>query len=225
MGTDKLDIGRLKEVVAENPRYRAIFETYLERQRGRQDSTPSRMRRVLRETNKGDYPLDELAQFFEDMQETGAGRWIAGRNGKEGRFAWGFHLVSVAEAVLDRKAPVTAVPMEKAEEPGIRPAPVPRKRLPKVVVSEVEHVPSAKPHKPGKHVAKPAPVSVKTVPAAAKMVPAPAAIAAPAQSGLPPVKVQWGPASHEFVEIPFGISKEARAELMELIDDLRSRLR
>jgi hypothetical protein len=138
----QIDIDKIKSIVAKNPRYRAIFEYFHERHRGRQGTTVSRMRRMLKESGRGDYSLDELKSFFQKMQEVNAGEWINGRHGKEGRFAWKFHLVTVASAVLNKKSKNFARrgndhrPLKVGT---ILPAPANRVALPKVVMTEPEH--------------------------------------------------------------------------------------
>lgn len=236
-----LDVARLRNVVNANPRYKAIFEMYLERQRGRQDSTPSRMRRVLRETGKGDYPLAELTKFYQDMQEAGAGRWVSGRNGQEGRFVWGFHLVSVAEAVLNRKAPVTAESEQREQEKinaitrpgGLRPAPEPRSRLPKIVMSEPEQV-TAKPRKStakAKAGSKETPGMAQNLSALAGQygvknptrfeAKASAPISTPTKAAT--VKIRFGQGPDDYIEAPLNMSDDERAEIASLVQLLRQK--
>lgn len=93
-----VNIDRLKQVSAANPKYKAIFELYGKRLRGRQDSTVPRIRRVLKDAGI-DMSTQELSEFYAIMQDAGAGRWVAGRNGNSGRFIWGFHLKSIADNV------------------------------------------------------------------------------------------------------------------------------
>lgn len=204
----ELDLEKIKSVIAEKPRYKAIFETYLERRRGRQDSTPSRMRRVLRETNKGDYPLPELMEFYREMQEAGAGRWVAGRHGKEGRFLWGFDLISVAEAVLNRRSKTRE--LRRNEKDGNRKAlpkgtliapPSPRTKLPKVVMAEPE--PQERPEK------KPAKGDKGNVFNVSELK-HPSGKAAPS-SGKQMLRINLG--DGQFIEAPLGMSQEQMKEL------------
>jgi hypothetical protein len=193
-------IEKIRTFVNKNPRYVAIWELYLERHRGTQDSTPSRMRRELAEKKELDYPLEELMHFFKDMQDAGAGEWRSGRNGKEGRFTWGFHLVTVAEAVLNKKAPnFRAKDEEKRPLPkGTILAPPERKkpslpRLPRVLLAEAEP-----------HPMRAAPVSAMTQ----------GAPAAPSPVGR---TYRMNLANGEYIDVPLGLSPEEQAELMNWV--------
>lgn len=113
-----VNIDRLKEATQSNPKFKAIFEVYSERQRGRQDSTLPRIRRVMKDKHV-DISAQELAEFFRLTQEAHAGKWQQGRKANTGRFIWNYNLKSVADAVLGRTSQLKSAPKAKHRLPNI----------------------------------------------------------------------------------------------------------
>lgn len=133
---NSVNIERLKEASDSNPKYKAIFELFGERQRGRQDTTMPRIRRVLKDKHV-DITIQELAEFFRLAQEANAGRWHQGRSVSSGRFVWNYNLKSVADVVNGKAIP-------------IRNAPKAKHRLPKVEIELATPVIEAQPATPAR---------------------------------------------------------------------------
>lgn len=137
-----VNIEELKQVYNTDPKAKVIFDSYAARQRGRQDTTTPRMRRVLKE--KGiDMSIRELSDFYLRMQKAGVGRCISGRKGRVNRFVWGFHLKSVAEAAQGK--------IEAANE--LAKAPKGKVKLPHLNARSEEQGTTAKSEKPQSVVA------------------------------------------------------------------------
>lgn len=116
-----LNLDGVRQTAITNPKFKTLLELFATRQRGRQNTTVSRALRVLRDEGFEGYSKGEVSQFYRELQKAGAGHWMAGRNGKEGRFVWDFHLVSLAQAIL-----------EGNQSTKVEPAPKSRVKLPMV---------------------------------------------------------------------------------------------
>lgn len=129
-----VNIPLLKETAAKDPKVKALFELYGKRLRGRQDSTVPRARRVLQDAGI-DMSTKELTAFYGTMQKAHAGRWVSGRHGKSGRFVWGFHLKSIADAVNGFEYVYDAKTKTYSTKPievvSLKPAAKPRVKLPR----------------------------------------------------------------------------------------------
>lgn len=115
---NSVNIELLKQASDSNPKYKAIFELFGERQRGRQDTTMPRIRRVLKDKHV-DITLQELAEFFRLAQGANAGRWHQGRSVSSGRFVWNYNLKSVADVVNGKATPIRNAPKAKHRLPKI----------------------------------------------------------------------------------------------------------
>lgn len=131
----------LQTMYSSDAKFKALIDLYAERQRGRQDSTPPRMRRVLK--LKGiELSTKELSEIMRKMQRIGIGRCVSGRHGKVSRFVWGFHLKSVADVAQGKQkalqaAPTTRVRLPKLQALSQAPATIPPKPVtPKPQVKE-----------------------------------------------------------------------------------------
>jgi hypothetical protein len=133
MNTANVNIQELRSLYKSDTKVKAIFDLYAERERGRQDSTVPRMRRVLKEEKGVEMDAEELSEFYRQMQKAGVGRCVAGRRGKVSRFIWGFHLKSIADAVKG---------IDTAE---LKAAPAPKVKLPKLAPKPVSPKPASKP--------------------------------------------------------------------------------
>ncbi len=114
--TPALNIDRLKEAYESNPKYRAVLDVYSQRQRARQDTTLPRIKRVMHDA-RVEITATELIQFMQLMQESGAGKWHAGRKPNTGKFIWSFNLKSVADAVKGKQVEVKSPPKSKLKLP------------------------------------------------------------------------------------------------------------
>lgn len=124
MTTSTVSITDLQAFYNSDPRIKALIDLYGQRERGRQDSTPPRMRRVLR--SKGiDLSTSELSDAMRQMQRMGLGRCVAGRNGKVSRFLWSYHLKSVADAAQGKGTTLMAPPKDRPRTPRLPDVPAP----------------------------------------------------------------------------------------------------
>ncbi len=194
----QLNLKKLRALVAEKPRYKAIFELILVRERGRPRSQASVLKRRLRESGKGEYTLVEIREFFTDMQGVGAGSWVAGRKKKEGFFLWGFHMVAVAEAALNKRAK-NFVARDKDNKPlpkgTLIPPPKAHNSLPWIDLDDETETSAA-----------PAPERNRRA----------TDVGYGASSGSPRT-YRMNLTNGEYIDVPFGLSPEERQELMEWV--------
>lgn len=123
--TKGLDILQLRKACAKNHKVRKLFEIYSKREKGRQDCTVPRIRRLMKESGT-DLTLDEAIAIMKLWEKAGAGRYVRGDRDQDNRFLWTWDIPSVATRVLSPPAPDGVRPAE------IRPAPKTRVKLPKL---------------------------------------------------------------------------------------------
>jgi hypothetical protein len=156
--TKALNIPMLKDACKQSPKITAIFEHYLNRERGRQTSTIPRLRRVMKEEANIDLSKEEAIEIFRIWQKAEAGRYVSGRNDQDNRFLWEYSIPHVAEAVLEKKSAATLRAEEIAKSKGekvepdssVKAAPKGRVKLPKPMPAPV---PAKAPLKPNLKVA------------------------------------------------------------------------
>lgn len=134
-----LDLSILRAGIKSNPKFKEAMEILVRRQRGRQDTTFSRIARILNEAGMDGWSNEMLNKFFTFLQNSHAGvivmseikrvrmngRLVVDENAEvvpSPRFLWAYNLQSVAAAALGMPE----------VDPEVREAPTPRRQLPKL---------------------------------------------------------------------------------------------
>lgn len=152
-----VDVPAIRAAIKKNPRFEEAMRILSTRERGRQDTSFRRIKRMLDEGGAKDWTIQEVEKFFKMLQAAGAGRTVFGQG--RPRFVWEFHLQSVACAALGITEPKrtrkdgTVIAMSKGQMR--RPTP-PRAELPRLDESPVTPVTPVTPviamAKPGSQV-------------------------------------------------------------------------
>lgn len=135
------------------PKFKDALQLFANRERGRQDTTFRRLKRLLDTNGMKAWTAAEIQQFFEMLQAAGAGRIVYGS--KTPRIIWDWHLNSIAckalglpETMRERKdgTPIPAS-AESLRKPTPARRPVPRLLSPAIPVLMKAKAPTVVPIK------------------------------------------------------------------------------
>lgn len=133
-----VDVEVLQKYMKTAPKFQEAMQILAKRKRGRGDTSFMRIKRMLNEGGMEGWTFEELKKFFSVLEEAGAGRVVGGATIDRARFVWTFHLQSVACAALGLPIPPrtkrdgTPIVDEDEAEGEFRPAPTPKRVLPKI---------------------------------------------------------------------------------------------
>lgn len=141
MATVQLNLGLLQQAVKRNPKYEKAYRIFAKRQRGRFEITFRRFGRVMDAEGERWTP-EEINDYFELQQESGAGSIIHGKDTPS--FIFNVHLQDLACAVLGLPSPKRKNKgwSSVRSEAGHIARPTPRRKpaLPKVSERASDHV-------------------------------------------------------------------------------------
>jgi hypothetical protein len=129
-----VDVKSLRRGVRTSRKFKEIAKVLSRRERGRDDTSFDRIRRMLSEGGMKNVTDEELEGFFAVLEGAGAGKLV--HSDETGyRFMWAFHLRSVACAALGIPEPGRFKKNGKMVKPAkgeVRPKNPPRKHYPRI---------------------------------------------------------------------------------------------
>lgn len=105
-----IDVAKLKENTNDNAAASAIFRSFLNRKRDR-ENTDLRQYHVRLQEAGVVVSFDDVIKVFKELDRAGAGSLILGRGGNHHRFKWDYSLRSLGKAIEspDKNTPVRLI--------------------------------------------------------------------------------------------------------------------